>query len=117
MRGFEQAQSLYDQVLKKDPANTGARLGQIETLIANRQLPAARQQLAQFNPAPGTVLTSSEQRRVANAWVAVGEPDKARAIYAQLLKSPQADPLVYRDAARLMSVIRQDSSRMPARKR
>jgi len=101
---FEQAQSLYDQVLKKDPANTGARLGQIETLIANRQLPAARQQLAQFNPAPGTVLTSSEQRRVANAWVAVGEPDKARAIYAQLLKSPQADPLVYRDAARLMSV-------------
>ena len=101
---FEQAQSLYGQVLKKDPANTGARLGQIETLIANRQLPAARQQLAQFNPAPGTVLTSSEQRRVANAWVAVGEPDKARAIYAQLLKSPQADPLVYRDAARLMSV-------------
>ena len=101
---FEQAQSLYGQVLKKDPGNTGARLGQIETLIANRQLPAARQQLAQFNPAPGTVLTSSEQRRVANAWVAVGEPDKARAIYAQLLKSPQADPLVYRDAARLMSV-------------
>ena len=101
---FEQAQSLYGQVLKRDPGNTGARLGQIETLIANRQLPAARQQLAQFNPAPGTVLTSSEQRRVANAWVAVGEPDKARAIYAQLLKSPQADPLVYRDAARLMSV-------------
>ena len=100
---YVQAQSLYLQVLKTDPDNTGARLGQIETLIAGQQLPAARQQLAQFNPAPGTVLTPSEQRRVASAWVAVGEPDKAQAIYAQLLKSPQRDPLVYRDAARLMS--------------
>ena len=40
---------------------------------------------------------------MANAWAAVGEPDTAQALYAELLKSPQADPLMYRDAARLMS--------------
>ena len=101
---FTQAQNLYAQVLRKQPGNTDARLGQIETLIASQQLPPARQQLTQFQPAPGTVLTPSQQRRVANAWVAVGEPDKAQAIYAQLLKSPQADPLMYRDAARLIAV-------------
>lgn len=80
-----------------------AGLGQIETLIASKQLPAARQLLAQFKPAPGVVLTPAQQRRVANAWTDVGEPDKARAMYAELLKTPQADPLMYRDAARLIS--------------
>ncbi len=98
---YVQAQSLYSQVLKKDPGNTEAQLGQIETLIASKQLPAARQQLVQFSPAPATPLTPSQQRRVANAWAGVGEPDKAQAIYAQLLQSPQVDPLMYRDAARL----------------
>ncbi|MBP3861131.1 MAG: cellulose biosynthesis protein BcsC [Pseudomonas sp.] len=100
---YEQAQNLYSQVLKKEPGNIDARLGQIETLIASKQLPSARQQLTQLTPAPGTPLTPSQQRRVANAWAAVGEPEKAQAIYAQLLQSPQADPLMYRDAARLMS--------------
>lgn len=98
---YVQAQSLYSQVLKKDPGNTEAQLGQIETLIASKQLPAARQQLVQFSPAAGTPLTPSQQRRVANAWAGVGEPDKAQAIYAHLLQSPQVDPLMYRDAARL----------------
>lgn len=31
------------------------------------------------------------------------EPDKAQALFAQLLKNPQDDPTIYRDAARLMS--------------
>ena len=100
---YAQAQNLYSQVLKSQPDNTEARLGQIETLIASKQLPAARQQLAQFQPAPGTVLTSSQLRRVANSWAAVGEPDKARAMYTQLLNTPQVDPLMYRDAARLIA--------------
>ena len=100
---YEQAQNLYSQVLKKEPGNTDAQLGQIETLIASKYLLSARQQLTQFTPAPGTPLTPSQQRRVANAWAAVGEPDKAQAIYAQLLQSPQADPLMYRDAARLIA--------------
>lgn len=100
---FARAQTLYAQVLTKEPDNTNARLGQIETLIASKQLPAARQLLAQFKPAPGVVLTPAQQRRVANAWTDVGEPDKARAMYAELLKTPQADPLMYRDAARLIS--------------
>ena len=57
---YEQAQNLYSQVLKKEPGNTDARLGQIETLIASKQLPSARQQLTQFTPAPGTPLTPSQ---------------------------------------------------------
>ena len=102
-KDFPQAQKLYAQVLRQDPGNTDARLGQIETLIDSQQLDAARRQLEPFKPAPGTPLTPAQQRQVANAWAAVGEPDKAQALYAELLKSPQADPLMYRDAARLMS--------------
>lgn len=100
---YREAQNLYSRVLQKDPGNTDARLGQIETLIATQQFEPARQQLSQFKPVAGSVLPPSDQRRVANAWTAVGEPEKASAIYAELLKSPQADPLIYRDAARLIS--------------
>ncbi|NBG92706.1 cellulose synthase complex outer membrane protein BcsC [Pseudomonas sp. 9.1(2019)] len=100
---FTQAQKLYSQVLKNEPGDINAQLGQIESLIASKQLAPARQQLAQFKPAPGVVLTPAQQRRVANAWSDVGEPGKARAMYAELLKTPQADPLMYRDAARLIS--------------
>ena len=100
---YREAQNLYNRVLQKDPDNTDARLGQIETLIATQQFEPARQQLSQFKPVAGSVLPPSDQRRVANAWAAVGEPEKASAIYAELLKSPQVDPLIYRDAARLIS--------------
>lgn len=100
---YAQAQKLYAHVLRQDPGNTDARLGQIETLINTRQLDAARRQLEQFKPAPGEALTPTQQRLVANAWAEVGEPDKAQALFAELLKTPQDDPTIYRDAARLMS--------------
>lgn len=100
---YAKAQALYRQVLKQDPENTGARLGVIETLIADQQLKPARQQLEQFNTASGVELAPWQLRRLANAWADVGEPDKARALYAHLLKTPQSDPLIYRDAARLLS--------------
>ena len=100
---YAQAQKLYAQVLRETPDNTDARLGQIETLINTRQLDAARRQLEQFKLAPGESLTPTQQRLVANAWAEVGEPDKAQALFAELLKTPQDDPTIYRDAARLMS--------------
>lgn len=100
---YPQAQTLYAQVLRQAPDNTDAQLGQIETLINTRQLETARRQLAQFKPAQDAALTPSQQRQLANAWAGVGEPDKAQALYAELLKTPQADPLLYRDAARLIS--------------
>lgn len=100
---YAQAQKLYAHVLRQDHGNTDARLGQIETLINTRQLDAARRQLEQFKPAPGEALTPTQQRLVANAWAEVGEPDKAQALFAELLKTPQDDPTIYRDAARLMS--------------
>lgn len=100
---YGQAQSLYSQVLQKDPNNTDAHLGQIETLIASKQPGPARRQLALLEAVPDSALTPSQQRRVANAWSELGEPEKASAMFAQLLKTPQADPLMYRDAARLIS--------------
>lgn len=100
---YDQAQRLYSQVLQKQPDNTEAHLGQIENLIANQQLAPARQQLAQFKPSAGAVLSASQQRRLANAWSEVGEPDKASVLFADLLQTPQADPVVYRDAARLIA--------------
>ena len=100
---YNQAGTLYNQVLQQDPDNASARLGQIESLISAGQLPAARQQLTQFKPVAGTELSASEQRRLANAWSQVGEPEKASALFTELLKNPQAEPVVYRDAARLIS--------------
>lgn len=97
------AQMLYRQVLQQAPENIGARLGLIETLIADQQLTLARQQLALLNTATRNDLQPWQQRRIANAWADVGEPDKARGLYAQLLSTPQTDPLIYRDAARLLS--------------
>ena len=98
-----EAQRLYDLVLQRQPDNTQAQLGHIETLIALQQLEAARQALGRFKPGSDTPLTASDQRRLANAWVAAGAPDKATALYTELLKTPQTDPLIYRDAARLMA--------------
>ncbi|KQB52458.1 cellulose synthase [Pseudomonas endophytica] len=100
---YSQAQTLYAQVLRQEPDNTDAQLGQIDSFIAVQQLDAARRQLDRFKPTPGTPLTPAQQSLVANSWAAVGEPDKAKAMYAELLKTPQVDPVVYRDAARLIS--------------
>lgn len=100
---YTQSHTLYSQVLQQEPQNTGARLGVIETLIARQQLPGARAQLSAFNAAPSSELTPAQLRRLANAWAAVGEREKAKALYTELLKNPQAEPVAYRDAARLIA--------------
>lgn len=96
-----QAERGYRAVLKREPGNSEAQLGLIEALLASGRLPAARQALQRF--APTQALAVGQQRRLANAWSAVGEPDKATALFNELLKTPQSDPLIYRDAARLIA--------------
>ena len=96
-----QADSYYRRVLRVQPQNAEAQLGLIEALIAMGRIAQARTNLEKVVVAP--LAPASWQRRLANAWSAVGNPDKASAIFAGLLKTPQTDPLIYRDAARLMA--------------
>jgi predicted Zn-dependent protease len=98
---YAQAQHYYRAVLKQQPQDPDAQLGLIESWIATARQPQAREALG--NLASPVAPTPDWQRRVANAWASVGEPDKANALYAQLLQTPQTDPLIYRDAARLMA--------------
>ncbi|MNO39533.1 Cellulose synthase operon protein C precursor [compost metagenome] len=94
-----QAKSYYRKALAQAPQNSEAQLGLIEALIAGGETEAARRQLSALTPIP----QANYQRRVANAWAGVGETGKASELFAQLLETPQSDPLVYRDAARLMA--------------
>ncbi len=94
-----QAQNYYRKALEREPQNSEARLGLIEALIAGADTETAHRALQALPP----TQEPNYQRRVANAWAAVGEPGKASEMFAQLLKTPQSDPLVYRDAARLMA--------------
>ncbi|WP_257230309.1 cellulose synthase complex outer membrane protein BcsC [Pseudomonas sp. SbOxS1] len=95
------AESYYRKVLSVQPQNAEAQLGLIEAQIASGHIAQARAGLDRMVVAPSA--PAPWQRRLANAWSAVGEKDKASAIFANLLKTPQADPLIYRDAARLMA--------------
>ncbi|UVM70429.1 cellulose synthase subunit BcsC-related outer membrane protein [Pseudomonas alvandae] len=96
-----QAQTYYRQALLRDAQNAEAQLGLIETLIADGQMQPAQQRLEQMASAPAA--SPDHLRRQANAWTAVGHPEKADALFAQLLNTPQSDPLIYRDGARLMA--------------
>ncbi|WP_455863555.1 cellulose synthase complex outer membrane protein BcsC [Pantoea agglomerans] len=87
-------------------ARAEASLDNIEALIARHQLAAARKQLSALPPEASTANVYSG-RRVANAWLAVGEPQKATSLYAGLKTQAakdgpsQSSALIYRDAARL----------------
>ena len=96
-----EAESYYRKVLKAQPQNAEAQLGLIEALIAMGRIPEARTDLEKNVVTPSTL--APRQRRLANAWSAVGDNSKANALFANLLKTPQTDPLIYRDAARLMA--------------
>ncbi|MFC0140305.1 cellulose synthase complex outer membrane protein BcsC [Erwinia mallotivora] len=107
MRGdSERALQGYRAVLAGEPQNTTARLGEIDALLALKQLPQVRQRLVALPP---TTVTESVNagRRVAAAWLAVGDAAHAQALYRRL--KPQAEKempsagsaLLFRDAARL----------------
>lgn len=96
----------YQQILAREPKNPDARLGEIEAYIAEGRLSAARQHL-QTEPLTGDGDTLNTQRRVANAWSGVGEPQKAAEIFQRLkpvaakAAPSQDNALVFRDSARL----------------
>ncbi|TYO75356.1 cellulose biosynthesis protein BcsC [Pseudomonas sp. CK-NBRI-02] len=95
------AQGYYERVLARQPGQPEARLGLIESWIEAGDLPRAHHALEQDPPQfPASEINA--QRRVANAWLAVGERDKASAMFDRLVtQQTQPDPLLRRDAARL----------------
>ncbi|BES86818.1 cellulose biosynthesis protein BcsC [Pectobacterium araliae] len=95
----------YQRIRTREPQNPDAQLGEIDAFIAQSRQDEARQRL---NQRPVQAMdTLNGQRRVANAWQAVGNPQKSAALFHQLKIDAQKEPigqskaLVYRDAARV----------------
>lgn len=99
---FAKAHRHYARMLARNPANADARLGQIETWLEQGDTRAARHALQAAPPEPAAPRTN-EWRRLANAWAAVGDTDRAKAIMRPLAEAQsEPDALLYRDAARLL---------------
>lgn len=96
-----QAEAFYRKVLQSEPEDTEGQLGLAETLIDSGRPQPARQVLEKI--IPPAAPTPAWQRRFANAWSDVGDRDKAGTLFAKMLDTPHSDPLIYRDAARLMA--------------
>ncbi|ACT11135.1 MULTISPECIES: cellulose synthase complex outer membrane protein BcsC [Pectobacterium] len=100
----------YQRIRTREPQNPDAQLGEIDAFIAQGRQDDARQRLNQLPTQ--AVDTLNSQRRVANAWQAVGNPQKSAALFRQLKIDAQKEPvgqtpidqttaLIYRDAARV----------------
>nr|WP_240472582.1 cellulose synthase complex outer membrane protein BcsC [Pectobacterium brasiliense] len=95
----------YQRIRTQEPQNPDAQLGEIDAFIAQGRQDDARQRLNQLPTQAADTLNA--QRRVANAWQAVGNPQKSTALFRQLKIDAQKEPigqgkaLVYRDAARV----------------
>ncbi|ELM3722843.1 cellulose biosynthesis protein BcsC [Edwardsiella piscicida] len=101
----------YQGVLTRDPQNSDARLGVIETRVAQGDRRAAEAALRR-QPPQAAADDLNVQRRIANAWAACGDPQQARRIFDSLLPTARRTPgmagaLVLRDDARLAVQSRQ----------
>lgn len=102
---YDEAMAAYRRIEGREPSNPDTWLGKIEIYTAQGEQQAVRQ-LLQHQPTWQNESVNS-LRRVANAWDAVGEPQKAAVLFNQLKNTVQQQAagqtkaLVYRDAARL----------------
>ncbi|HDV7161692.1 TPA: cellulose synthase complex outer membrane protein BcsC [Yersinia enterocolitica] len=103
---YSEALAGYQRIRAREPQNPDARLGEIEAYIAEGRLSDARQHL-QTEPLTSEGASLNTQRRVANAWSGVGDPQKAADIFQRLKPAAakgapsQDNALVFRDSARL----------------
>ncbi|WP_145557851.1 cellulose synthase complex outer membrane protein BcsC [Yersinia aldovae] len=103
---YSEALTGYQHVRAREPQNPDARLGEIEAYIAEGRLSEARQHL-QTEPLSTEGASLNTQRRVANAWRDVGEPQQAADIFQRLKPAAakggvsQENALLLRDSARL----------------
>ena len=80
---FIKALNYYQDVLAHEPFNADANLGGIESLIALGDKKKAHQMLEQLQNKE-VIFSLDMQRRKANAWNGVGEPQKALIIFNHL---------------------------------
>lgn len=93
----------YQRVLAVQPGRPDARLGVIESAVAEGNLAKARHMMTVQVP-PLAADDSNAQRRLAAVWVALGEHDQAAALLDRIAaQQPRPDPLLRRDAARLVA--------------
>ena len=98
---YQKALDTYQAILTREPGNTDARLGELETWAAQGDLAKVRQQLSQ-TPPKIPVENVNAQRRLAMLWAAAGDREQAIAILNELTQRPgPVSPLAYRDYARL----------------
>lgn len=103
---YDDAQSRYQRVAQREPENADARLGEVETFIAQGKLGEARAGLSALKQPAGETPSLNTARRVANAWSEVGDASRAdpmfRDIARQALTQPpgQDSALALRDVAR-----------------
>lgn len=103
------ARGYYQRVLAVQPGRPDARLGVMESAVAEGNLRQARHMLGVKVPAFATD-DSSAQRRLAAVWVALGEHEQAARLLDRVAaQQARPDPLLRRDAARL--VAQQDPQR------
>lgn len=104
------ARALYEKVLARSPDNDDALLGLTETQIAQGDKAAARSNLAHFATlTPDEPPSINVERRVANAYSALGDEAHAQRIYDRIIPEARKQPpsmdsaLVMRDAARFQA--------------
>ncbi|HHF7396990.1 TPA: cellulose synthase complex outer membrane protein BcsC [Legionella anisa] len=108
---FARALNYYQDVKTHEPLNADANLGVIESLIALGNKKEAHQLLEQQQNLK-LAFNLNMQRRLANAWNAVGNSQKALTIFNHLKQesinaAPSQDSaLIFRDAARLETQLR-----------
>ncbi|WP_449430342.1 cellulose synthase complex outer membrane protein BcsC [Pseudomonas putida] len=96
------ARGYYQRVLQAQPQRPEAQLGLIETWVGEGDLARARQALARQTP-QFSDEQSNAQRRLAEVWVALGEREKAATLLEHIAsRQAQPDPMLRRDAARLV---------------
>ncbi|MDR0807183.1 MAG: cellulose biosynthesis protein BcsC [Enterobacteriaceae bacterium] len=98
----QQARTLYQQVLAKEPDNEDALLGNIDALIADGSLNEAKNALTALKIKP-SADDMGAARRIADDWLAVGDEKQAGEIFSALKTAamrPSAQPSM--DNARLL---------------
>ncbi|WP_258909878.1 cellulose synthase complex outer membrane protein BcsC [Pseudomonas putida] len=99
----DKARGYYQRVLAIQPGRPDARLGVIESAVAEGNLAKARHMMTVQVPQLAAD-DSNAQRRLAAVWVALGDHDQAAALLDRIAsQQPRPDPLLRRDAARLVA--------------
>ncbi|MGL5799659.1 MAG: cellulose synthase subunit BcsC-related outer membrane protein, partial [Plesiomonas sp.] len=109
------ARNYYQQALKLEPNNADATISLIEIDVAQGRKAAALQALNTFTTqflspsktvaikknSPVVNITPDIQRRAANLWSQLDNPQKAQSLLTPLLTVEATDPLLFRDAGRI----------------